>query len=277
MIKKIIKKICKQCCHYKLLKYIGFHVSIFCFFYPLSINTMEFSKQYFDYSRKVVAFVITQKALANATRVIKFIDSTYEFNYDYFKPLQYIKLFKHPLLINCLYNIESTNSLEPIFFLWDGKDLLASQIFLYEYAILVFLIYRDTLAYIAYLIQPTTITKHYILTHLLAQTTELYNKIEHLPLHEIIMIVNLLSEELPSLMEDQAGETSLSWYEWFKNHCLKFSVGIFTLLVKIIIIFKNGPYGASAQEYVSLAHYSYPLAVSPEDILKMIKPKKTVA
>lgn len=279
MIEKIIKNILKNCLknfmYYSVLKGMRCcFLSGLCFFYVYSTNPIEISTKYFNYSKKLITFVITQKTLANATYVIKFIYNRYQLNYIDFKPLRHIKLFKHPLVINCLYNIESTNSLEPIFFLWDAKGLFASQLFLYEYAMLVFLVYRDTLLYLDYAIQSSMTTKQYIITYLLSQTTELYNKIERLPLDEIIMIVNLLSEELPSLIEDQTGEPIVSWYAWFKKHWLKFSVGIFTLLIKIIIIFKNGQNESIMQGYNMPTPCIQQLAILPEDILRTIKPKR---
>lgn len=234
----------------------------------------EQSQPYLHYPKKIVAHVITQKTLAHATTVIKSIHNKYGLNYNTFEGLRYIKLFKHPLLINCLYNIESTNSLEPVFFLWDAMGLLIPPYFLYEYALLVFLIYKDVLCYVAFSMQPS-VTKNALLTNLLSKTTELYNKIEALPLHEIIMIINLLSEEMPTIIHDHMGESSTSWHEWFKKHWLKLSVALFTLLIKIIVIFKDG----EPTHAIDVGHNKpngscFPVAIAPEDILKKNKTKK---
>src|SRR4051812_30988808 len=117
MIKKIIKTLFKNDHHFKLFKNISIGSTVLFFCGTMLSIEKEQSQNYLHYPKKIVTHVIMQKTLANATNVIKSIHNRYGLNYNTFQALGYIKLFKHPSLINCLYNIESTNSLEPVFFL----------------------------------------------------------------------------------------------------------------------------------------------------------------
>jgi hypothetical protein len=229
------------------------------------------------YPKKLVARVFVQKALANATNVLESIHNEYGLNYGIFEGLQYRKFFNQFSLINCLYNIKSSNSLEPVFVLWHSMGLLRSPDFLYEYALLIFFIYKDVLLYIALsTIALSMQNRHYqdaSLTHLVEKTTEFYKKIESLPLHEIILIINLLSEEVPHIIQENMGEPSSNWYEWLRSHVWKISLALFTLFLKILIIFKDAETTDHMQIHIKPEHGGPLIPVSPKDILKNI-PKK---
>lgn len=234
----------------------------------LSLCATGLSYDYFAFPKKFVVHIVAQKTLANATNIIRLMNNRYGLNYLEFNAKSYLALFKHPLLINCIYNIETTNSLEPVFFLWDTMGLLIPHVFLYEYSMLIFLIYRDVLFYLAFS-TPVRDARYYMLATLCSKITELYNKIGELPLHEIVMIINLLNDELPAIFEDCLEESTLSWYEWLKKHWFKLSVALCTLLIKIIMILKNTHSENSIHMgYIKPTHYAPPAAIMPSDILR---------
>ena len=84
-----------------------------------------------------------------------------------------------------------------------------------------------------------------------------------------IIVINLLSDELPIICQQYFDEPTSGWYDWLKKNWLKFSVAVCTLLIKIISVFKN----SYAEEIITMNHitpnyHPSPILVAPTDILK---------
>jgi hypothetical protein len=142
--------------------------------------------------------------LDHATLVLENIEAAHGFYCENFKGNAHSFLFTYPEVVNCLQNIEITGSLDPLFSLWHTTHFFVSHFFLQEYAVLLFLTYRNLLKSFEFdLFEFRGRNDRAIsLPDLLEKTTYIYGKIESLPLKEILEMINLLAIEIPKILEE---------------------------------------------------------------------------
>lgn len=144
-----------------------------------------------------------------------------------------IKL-KHPAIKRCINRMCETNSLKPLLDLsheFERFRLIQDDLFSKEFLLLVFGVYKNL-----------TINAKSSRTHksTLEFVAQLYEKLDSLPLEEILDAIDLLSEELPQIIEEYQLKLDMDWKKWLKKHWWVPPVVMVTLGIKLYLIFKQG-------------------------------------
>jgi hypothetical protein len=72
----------------------------------------------------------------------------------------------------------------------------------------------------------------------LEKIIEIYERVEALPLEEILDTIDLLSDEIPELMEKYEADSELTWMQWVKKNWLAVPVDMVKLCIKVLLKFK---------------------------------------
>ena len=144
--------------------------------------------------------------------------------------------FKHGDINQCIELMSSTNSLSPLLQL--AKDfskyrLIQDEKFNREFLLLIFGVYKNLITYNAQHkklpINKSTLT---LIAHI-------YENVDSLPLEQILDAIDLLSEELPHLLEKYDIKEDTNWKEWLKKNWWVPPLALSSLGIKIFLIFKN--------------------------------------
>ncbi len=144
--------------------------------------------------------------------------------------------FTHPEIKRCIKQMEKRNTLAPLidlFHSFSKLKLIQDNLFLKEFLLLVLTAYRNLVINNANK-KGVTIKKSTLDTVAL-----LYENIDHLPLEQILDVIDLLADELPPLIEKYEFMSDIKWKAWLKKYWWvpPFIFGMFTL--KIALIFKK--------------------------------------
>ena len=129
----------------------------------------------------------------------------------------------------------NTNSLTPLFGLFQefGRfRLIQDEKFNKEFLLLVFGVYKNLL------IHNAQHKKLSIKKSTLAMIAYLYENLDKLPLEQILDTIDLLSEELPHLLEEYDIKSDMDWKEWLKEHWWVPPLVLTTIGIKVFLIFK---------------------------------------
>lgn len=143
--------------------------------------------------------------------------------------------FKHGDINRCIDLMSSKNSVSPLLQL--GKEfskyrLIQDEKFNREFLLLVFGVYKNLITYNA-LHKNLSINKS-----TLTLISYIYENLEHLPLEQILDATDLLSEELPHLLDNYEIKEESNWKAWFKKNWWVPPILLTTLGVKVLLIFK---------------------------------------
>ncbi len=157
-------------------------------------------------------------------------------NADCFCAFESHYIFKSPDILNCIQKINTTNSLESVITL--GKDftkykLIQNDNFTKEFILFIFCIYKNLLHNNA-IINNTPLTKSTI-----EVIAHLYENLDSLPLEEILDALDMLSEELPKLLEEYEFTSAMKWKDWLKKYWWAPPFIGATLILKTLLIIKT--------------------------------------
>lgn len=143
--------------------------------------------------------------------------------------------FKHGDINRCIDLMSSKNSVSPLLQL--GKEfskyrLIQDEKFNREFLLLVFGVYKNLITYNA-LHKNLSINKS-----TLTLISYIYENLEHLPLEQILDATDLLSEELPHLLDNYEIKEDANWKGWLKKNWWVPPILLTTLGVKVLLIFK---------------------------------------
>lgn len=123
----------------------------------------------------------------------------------------------HPRIASCVHKMQGQGPLAPLLAAWESLkeyEYIQDRLFVHDFSRLLFLYYRNL--YLHYVQNRTKITSDQ--QSLLEKIADVYQKIEKLPIEEIISVIDVLMNDLPVLMQQCDLQSSLSWNEWFKKY-----------------------------------------------------------
>jgi hypothetical protein len=144
--------------------------------------------------------------------------------------------FTHPDIVSCIKVMQQTQSWLPLIqLLCEVKryKFIQDQGFMHELSCLLFVISHTIVAHETHKQNPQqkNIT--------LEQVAELYEKIDSLPIENILDAIDLLSEQIPVLLEKYAFDPDTkTWCAWFKKHWWHASVDMVKLTLKVLLKLK---------------------------------------
>ena len=124
-------------------------------------------------------------------------------------------LFFHEKIISCITDMQKKSSLKPMVDLSREINLYSHQkdeIFIREFFLLLFIVHKQILL-TAYKEKP-----HALKTINLETILEISEKINQLPIAEILNAINMLIVELPPFLEKYEFHSSITWKEWLKKY-----------------------------------------------------------
>lgn len=125
-----------------------------------------------------------------------------------FLEIHNIASFSHPNIISCMKVMNQTKTLEPLIELWQDIEQykhIHDTLLMREFLILVYAMYIDL---------HSQLCAHQKNNRAII----LLETIESLPLEEILQAIDILSKELPSLLDKYELKSDMSWKEWFKKY-----------------------------------------------------------
>ena len=150
--------------------------------------------------------------------------------------------FKHKAINHCIDQMASVNSLEPLLKLaqeFGRFKFIQDEQFNKEFLLLVFGAYKNLLTHNA---EHKNIQ---LKKSTLALITQLYQNLDSLPLEQILDTIDLLSEELPQILENYDIQTDMNWKQWLKKNWWVPPVVVATLGIKVFLIFKYTGFGSN--------------------------------
>lgn len=143
-------------------------------------------------------------------------------------------IFHHERISECIELMEKTCSLKPfseLSYEFKHYKYLDDDIFVKEFSKAIFIIEKNILENSLEL-EPL---KKYTMTHLLA----LYEKIDVLPLEEILNAIDLLAHELPLISQKYELDSDISWKHWLKKYWWAPPLILGTIALKLLLTVKN--------------------------------------
>ena len=156
-------------------------------------------------------------------------DCTFISNYD----------FQHPAILSCIKKIDVQSSLSPVLDLWlefSNFKQIQDELFLKEFLLLVFTTYRNLLINNAF-IHQTPIKKA-----TLEIISQIYEHLESIPLEQILEAIDVLTEELPEIMQEYEINSDMAWKKWLKKYWWVGPVVGTALVIRIYMILKPQPH-----------------------------------
>ena len=145
--------------------------------------------------------------------------------------------FKHGDINKCIIAMSRDQSLTPLLVLskeFNKYRLIQDEKFNREFLLLIFGVYKNLITYNAqhkdFLINRSSLE---LIAHV-------YENIDSLPLEQILDAIDLLSEELPQLLEKYEIKKDTNWREWIKDHWWVPPLVCTSLGIKILLIFQQG-------------------------------------
>ncbi|MCG6534614.1 MAG: hypothetical protein L7F78_07995, partial [Syntrophales bacterium LBB04] len=127
---------------------------------------------------------------------------------------KYPMSWHHPRIVSCIRVIEQSESFEPLIELWDDilqYKFVQDDLFMHEFAQLVLVTYTDLLTF--YNEQQPASHKDAI-----SAALGLYQLIDKLPLNEILDVIDIITHDLPPLLEKYEFDSDLSWNMWLRKY-----------------------------------------------------------
>lgn len=125
--------------------------------------------------------------------------------------------YQHPFIISCVKKMQETHNLEPLFFLCNQLkeyEFIGEDQFITDFTHLVFASYYTIYSY--FVIKKPLLTNEQ--QSVMEKISLVYEKIDQLPIEEILSVIDILVHDLPILMDQCQMNSSLSWAGWFKNY-----------------------------------------------------------
>lgn len=142
--------------------------------------------------------------------------------------------FIHPEIKKTINRLHEENNLLPIVKLsqeFEKLKLINDSLFQKEFMLLVFTAYRNLII--------NNASKYHlpVKKSTLELIIYLYENIDRIPLEKILDAIDLLAEELPSLLEKYEFKKEIGWQEWFKKYWWIAGIGCAGLSYKLLRIF----------------------------------------
>ena len=162
--------------------------------------------------------------IKHLTKSFHFLSHLYKQNYCY-KPCNIIKekdciyvdsiVFFHHKIRFCLNQMLQTKSLKPLLKLLQevkNHGLLQDNIFMRELLLLVFTVHKQ-------IIFNECADNPYVVKQITLETIlEISEKINQLPIAEVLNAIDMLVRELPPFLEKYEFNSSISWKAWLKKY-----------------------------------------------------------
>ena len=140
-------------------------------------------------------------------------------------------VWHHPHIISYMHIMEQAQSIQPLIELWDDVlqyKYVQDDLFMHEFAQLVLCTYADILAY--YQQKHSPASKDAISTAL-----QLYQLIDKLPLNEILDVIDILTHDLPPLLEKYEFDSDISWRAWLRKYWWAPPTILATIIVQVLL------------------------------------------
>jgi hypothetical protein len=119
-------------------------------------------------------------------------------------------------IIKCQMNIIETKSVIPLIQLWHKENTLMlfkkDELFLREFLILVYKASGEMM------VNSLTHEENEHMRDIISQILTVYQKIDSLPLEEILNAIDVLADEMPYLLEKYELTSSMTWKNWFAKY-----------------------------------------------------------
>lgn len=160
------------------------------------------------------------KSLSNANKLLSYLD---EHRYNYqpcicFKDNNCVcidsTLFYDQKIISCIQEMVKTTSLKPALQLSQNINnySIHDQIYIRELCLLIFIIHKQIL------LDTCKENPLALKTVTLNTILEISEKINQLPIAEVLNAIDMLVTELPPLLEKYEFNSKISWKEWLKKY-----------------------------------------------------------
>lgn len=141
--------------------------------------------------------------------------------------------FTNPKIIECQKDISITKSVIPLIVLWEEEDIstLLNQddIFLREFLILVYQASGELM------MNSLSAEASEHMRDIVSHIVSVYQKIDSLPLEEILNAIDILADEMPHLLEKYELTSSMTWGAWFHKYWWAPPLILGTIMFKIWI------------------------------------------
>ncbi len=154
--------------------------------------------------------------------------------HEYHVPIlkqKYPMNWHHPRIVSCIHVTEQSASFEPLIELWDDVlqyKFVQDDLFMHEFAQLVLITYTDLLTY--YNEQQPAPHKD-----ALSAALELYQLIDKLPLNEILDVIDIITHDLPPLLEKYEFDSDLTWQMWLRKYWWAPPLIVATIAIHILM------------------------------------------
>ncbi len=147
--------------------------------------------------------------------------------------------FFNPIIQTCIQDMCTTHSLKPLLVIMknaqnyhlDHKHQFVSELFL-----LIFTIHKQIL------IQKCEEKEYALKTISLTTIIEIGEKINRLPIAELLNTIDMLMTELPPLLEKYEFNSTLSWKKWFAKHWWVLPVFGGWFVLRVLLSFQRSHY-----------------------------------
>ncbi len=170
--------------------------------------------------------------------------------------------FTHKQINCCIEKIKITQSLRPLQDLtyeFKKYKFIQDEIFTKEFLILLFVTYKNIIIH--------NLTEQQLLEHksTLETVAQLYGVIESLPLEEILDAIDMISEELPALLEQYEFNSDITWKKWLKKYWWVPPLVITKISLVLYLRYKLKDFTASIINKNNAAHPPEPEDAPPSD------------
>ncbi len=144
--------------------------------------------------------------------------------------------FTQKNVVLCIKEIRRTKNIQPLLKLWNDIKhyrFIKSIGLIKEFSILTFVIYKNLMTH--YLPEHMSLREKSVTQSLI----QVYEKLDSLPLEEILNAIDLVTEELPFLWEQYQLNSDMTWKEWLKKYWWVPPLVAVTLGIRIFLIFKG--------------------------------------
>lgn len=148
--------------------------------------------------------------------------------------------FKHKEIISCIASMEKSSNLEPLIALaheFSTYRLIRDELFTKEFILLILCIYKNLA------VNNMNIRNHQTLA--LEKIVMNYETIQSLPLEQILATIDILTNELPQLLQHYHFYSYKSWKRWLKKYWWVPPVVVITIAARIGLQFKKRPHFGS--------------------------------
>ena len=145
------------------------------------------------------------------------------------QPLFIKTVFHHPAIVAAVQDItvhHSLKSLGILYYAIEHFKYIEDTMLIHEFALLILYLYSEIIESITPE-EPSTPARN---------AASLFETLKDAPLEEILDAINLIAEELPTLLQNYEFNSKLTWRQWFKKYWWAPPVIVATIVVKVIIL-----------------------------------------